>query len=235
MKDYWTFSPILESFKSTGYGKIEEHGGLQWRVRGGDFLLLTPPKVPFKIPEAANPARIRSLSFLQGSVGPEVPVKKSYKTYGAEHDWAPNKKCRYAFSLAKRDGGEIVTPEKEELHTLLTEWIEWAEERKNQMIVKGHYRQMIETPGFEFIGCRVGGKLVGATGYTVQDGHGAIGFAKHVGGYWWLSRLIWTCAIQKVLGQGAATVNCGDTADKLKQQMGLLPEFQWRVDFTKMV
>ena len=235
MRDYWGFPAILETFKATGYGKIQNIDGLEWRVRGGDYVLLTPPQELFTVPEEANPSRIRSLCFLEGTLGEEIPAKAGSNTwmYGIGDDWEPNKKGRYALRQAERAGACLMTPSPEQTLEVFTEWLRWAKTRKD-MVVRGHYEQMITHPGFTFLGTQVDGEVISVCGFTQEGEDSAIAFAKHREGPWWVARHMWVTALLRLLESGATSINCGDTADKLKQQLGLKKFRQSRVDFSQL-
>lgn len=239
MKDYWSFESVMRSFRATGYGSFVKSQDLEWRQRGKDFLLVESPTSTFKIPAGANPNRTRSLSFMRDRIGEEVPIKPAGGVWGIpdleEYLHNLNRKTRYALRLANRDGAELEEPSKKELRSVFGDWVETMEERKPKtMLVKGHYLQMIDDPGFQFISCKVEGKLVGASGFTWEGKDGAVCFTKHVYTYWWLSRFLWYWSLAALRAKGVETVNCGDTADKLKKELGFTRYRQYKVDFSKL-
>lgn len=236
-KDYWTFEPLLRSFKATGYGEIKEIDGLSWRVRGGDFVLLTPPggKV-LTIPQEANRARIRSLVWTY-SLGETISRKASGWTYAAPPGWEPGEESARLLRRGEKENLVAGAVSKVELRDILETWIEDKKEHKpTAMVVRGHYAAMIDDPDIVFVGWRKGAELLGAFGYTIDPvtKQAAIGFAKHSYGSWWLSRFLWIKTIRIILSGGARGVVCGDTADRLKRELGLLPFQQYRVDFSNV-
>src|SRR6185312_546301 len=84
-RDYWAFTAIARSFRAVDYGSIVEHGGLTWRKRGGDYVLLSPPRPPISVPSDATPTRVRSLTWTR--VPTSIPAKRSGYTFNAPHDW----------------------------------------------------------------------------------------------------------------------------------------------------
>lgn len=237
MKDYWTFSAIQESFQQTGYGTIVEINGLTWRQRGGDYVLLTPPgDVELSVPEGANLKRIRSLTWSAETIGIQ-PIKSASKCWYTPGDWNPEEKAenRRVLSKGNREGLKLKRVTEVELQQLLLDWAEDKSEHDPQvMVVKGHYKAMINHPGFEFLGFYSVEGLEGSIGYTRDGESSAIGFAKHHYGPWWLPRYMWLRVLQILLPGSPKGVNCGDTADGLKAALGFSSMKQFRVDFSKL-
>lgn len=238
MKDYWSFQAVLRTFRAVGYGKFKVENGLEWRTRGRDFVLVSPPQSSFKIPAEANPERVRSLSYLEGTIGEGVPTIGGSQTwtYECSKGWEPNRKTRYELRSAQKAGVVTFTPKPEELHHCMDVWVdELTEAKPNMMIVKGHYRKMIEDEGIQFIGCQVNNEILGAVGFTWEGEDGVVCFTKHTRKYRWVGRLLWCQALNFMFGMtGVTSVNCGDTADKLKRELGFTPHRQERVDFSKV-
>ena len=236
MRDYWSFPAVLDSFKATKWGKFKTIDGLEWRIRGGDYCLVTPPQSIFSIPKEANAKRARSLSFIDGAIGEEVPKKDYGKVYYCDSTWTPNRKTRYELRLANRDGAKInYFPEQDSLVSCVDWWIKDLEEAKPKtMIVKNHYYKMIEEENMHFISCEMNGKTIGACGYTKDDEDGAICFTKCTRDYRWVSRLLWVTGINILINGGCKFINCGDTADKFKRELGLSFVKQYKVDFSKL-
>ena len=236
MRDYWSFPAIMESFKATKWGKFKTIDGLEWRIRGGDYCLVTPPQSIFRIPKDANRDRARSLSFIEGCIGKDVPKKDCGKVFWTNSAWTPNRKTRYEVRLAEREGAELVlNPMPEEVASCVDWWIaDLAAAKPNTMIVKNHYYKMIQQEGIEFIACRCKGEIIGASGYTVDGEDGAICFTKCTRSYRWVSRLLWTFSIQNLINSGCKFINCGDTADRFKKELGLGVSRQYKVDFSKL-
>lgn len=235
MRDYWSFPAVLDSFRATKYGKYKTIEGLEWRIRGGDYVLITPPQSMFTIPDGANPKRIRSMSFIEGAIGDEVPKKTYDKVYHCDHSWTPNRKTRYELRLAERDGAKInYLPKREDLVSCVDWWIKDLEEAKPKtMIVKNHYYKMIDERDMAFISCVVDGKTIGASGYTKDGRDGAICFTKCTRSYRWVSRLLWATSIKILINAGCDFINCGDTANRFKEELGLSHSYQYKVDFSK--
>lgn len=235
MRDYWSFSPVLETFRTVGYGKFKFIEGLEYRIRGGDYVLITPPQKTFKIPPDANRNRIRSLSYLEGIIGLDVPKKPAGKMWVCDNSWQPNRKTRYELRQAHKVGYELKVPTVDELNQVFNNWIkELTESNPGKMLVKGHYREMIKHPGFEFFGVYLDGVCIGATGVIMDGSSGAVCFTKHERQYRWLSRVLWFHSIDYLVSSGCTFVNCGDTADKLKHELGFTAVKQYKVDFSKL-
>jgi len=233
MKDYWDFPAVRESFTNTTYGKFQEIDGLLWRVRGGDYLLVSAPTQPFKLPE--NLKRGRSLSYLSGKIGDSIPVKNAGWVYECEQDWTANRKTRYSLRLAERDGAVLITPTRDQIRDCFYAWVkDMQTHNPNKMLVKGHYLEMIDHPGFTFLACQCGDKVIGATGFTKDGNDGAVCFTKHERGVWWLSRYLWFHSLKSLQIAGVSSINCGDTADKLKKELGLKQHRQFKVDFNAL-
>jgi len=236
MRDYWSFPAVLDSFRATKYGKYETIDGLEWRIRGGDYCLVTPPQSIFRVPEPANRKRIRSMSFIEGAIGEEVPKKKYDKVFHCDSSWTPNRKTRYEMRLAKRDGGKInYFPERQDLINCVDWWIDdLAKAKPKTMIVKNHYYKMIDEDNMSFISCEIDGKTIGASGYTKDGDDGAICFTKCTRSYRWVSRLLWATTINILINGGCKFINCGDTANHFKEELGLSYSWQYKVDFSKL-
>lgn len=235
MKDYWTFTPILRSFMGTGYGNVCEIEGLWWRIRGSDYVLLTPPQSDFRLPSRANPFRVRSLVWAN-SLGRIVPSRPAGYTFSAPLGWSPPLGLVRVLRRGDKESLKVCIPSPFGLVTLLDVWVKEKKAHKpSSMVVRGHYRAMINDRDMQFVGymSREGG-LVAAIGYALdaETGQAVIGFAKHVYGTWWLARYVWARTIAYLLSQGARGVVCGDTADGLKRELGLVATRQRRVDFS---
>lgn len=237
LPDYWSFPAVARSFQATGYGTTvtDEHGHV-WRKRRGDYVLLSPPRTMPAVPADANLTRIRSLTWTERSFGEGVPRKTAAKTYNALPSWKEPEDSRARYYL-RRGGRELTIDDAEtdrwELDSLLNCWHEDKQEHKpSAMVIHGHYAAMIKDNGFKFLRYRgTSGVLVAAVGYTEAEGTAAICFAKHVYGTWWLSSYVWLTAIRRLLDGGSIGVVCGDTADRLKESLGLEAERTYRVDF----
>jgi hypothetical protein len=118
------------------------------------------------------------------------------------------------------------------LPALVSEWAQWAAAR-HDMVVKGHYLRMIADGRFTFLGFYRGGALVGAMAYTTEGTEAAVSFTKLLPQGWWFSPFMWTYTIQHLASLGYISVNCGDTADQLKQSVGLVPIKQRRLYYSK--
>lgn len=236
LKDYWTFPPVIGSFKSTGYGTVKCIDGMDWRVRGGDYVLLTPPKPTLTIPIGANPKRIRSLMWSSKALG-AVPKKSAGLTFNALSSWVAPPSLRTLMRRGERETIVIANPGREQLVGILDDWIRQKKAHNpTSMVVRGHYAAMIDYPGFEFMGYNVGGEMVGAFGFVPggPSSPAAICFAKHRYGSWWLAKYLWVKTIRHLIDRGATGVVCGDTAGKLKREIGLSSERIYRVDFSKL-
>lgn len=235
MKDYWSFAPVLETFRSVGYGKFQTINGLEYRTRGGDYVLISPPQEDFLIPENANRDRIRSLSYVEGIIGVDVPKRPVGKLWVCDNLWTPNRKTRYELRQAHKVGYELRVPTQDALNLVFDSWVqELTESCPSKMLVKGHYREMIKHPGFDFLGVYVDGVCVGATGVTFDGTSGAVCFTKHERQYRWLSRVLWFHSIDYLVSSGCTFINCGDTADKLKRELGFTSTPQYKVDFSTL-
>lgn len=249
MKDYWAFDAILETFTRNA-GKRAPlatcfHGGL-YRVKPekpgvskAELLVLRPPRnwdmssildVFPEIPEE----RIRSFGF--GSIPDWLKHFADGFTYGAPKGWKPTNSARRAQRKAEREGYRLCDepPTQEELLVLLPTWSAWARTRHAQVSV-GHYAEMIADPRFRFLAYRdAEGKLVASLGYVVQDGEGCVGFCKHLPGLWWLGHFVWASGVERILGE-ASSVQCGDTADAIKQQVGFARIPMRRLYYRRMI
>jgi hypothetical protein len=231
--DYWLFPAVLRSFENTGYGKIEYHNGLRWRVRGGDCVLLVPPcsaGLPM-LPPGANRDRARSLMWSLKRLT-DVPHKLEGYSYSAPPDWQPDPGTDRVQRRGGKQGLTIESATSDELYGLLDRWHTQKKAHKpSTMVLKLHYASMITEPAIRFVCYRDQGALVGAFGYCMYKGQAAIAFAKHEYGTWWLSRYLWICTIRLLLEEGARGVVCGTSADRLKRELGLRRDKVYRVNF----
>lgn len=124
-----------------------------------------------------------------------------------------------------------------ELLELLDLWIDdKTKARPNDMVVKGHYRAMVELQQMNFVGFYLQDQLVGGIGYAVEGREAVIGYAKHRYGAWWLSKAMWTSVLGMLLGTlNLDLVNCGDTANGLKQSLNMNSVPQFKVDFKQIL
>jgi len=241
VKDYWSFVAVHETFVQKTCGEVLrcERGGLYRRDRGKLLVINPPEKWDFSaLFEKIGPFPahlIRSFGFF--SIPATLVSYATDKCYVAESDWKPSKDGAYALRAAARHGmtaQALTTPEeRESLPGLVSEWAEWAKGR-HDMVVKGHYLRMIQDPRVNFTVFRDNTqKLVGAMGWVSEGAEAAICFTKHLQGAWWWPKYIWTYQLQEVFRQGVTFINCGDTADRLKQSVGLVPRKQRRLYYSK--
>lgn len=229
--EYWGFDAVRRSFEAVGYGRMETIGGQRWRVRGGDYVLVSPPVAGQTLPAAANRTRSRSLVWC--SVADGVPVIAAGKTYYVRSDWVmpvgivPRALRKGRKELVRCDPGV------EELRELLGDWVSDKKlQRPTSMVVRGHYASMIEDSDFRFVGHRSpDGGLVCAAGHASEGGSYVVSFAKHHYCSWWVAKFLWADALLRLLEDGAEEVICGDTADKLKVELGMTAARQYRVNF----
>ena len=220
---YWEFTGVAATFAARYKNNVTtcSDGGL-YRVMGTKLLVLRPPRRwDFTEVIEAHPAvrmdRFRTVPL--NSIPDFLPHRAAAPCYYADRTFRPTSKGRRATRKAKQNGVKRTRAEREELVALLETWAEWAKGR-HEMVVTGHYRKMIDSRAFRFIGYRLDGRLMGAVGYTADGDQACIGYCKHLPAEWWLSTHMWTDAVQLLLGKYRA-VNCGDTADGLKTQVGL--------------
>jgi len=190
---------------------------------GTKLLTLIPPRHwDFSEVFDAHPAvrldRFKTVPLR--SIPDLLPHRAAPPCYYADGEWKPVKKGRQALRIAERAGIiRDLKPKRSELRALLDEWAEWAKGR-HEMVITGHYREMIRSRHFHFLGHRLDGKLIGALGYTEEGDQACVGFCKHHDVFWWFSNYIWTDALV-YLTERYRLVNCGDTADPLKRRVGL--------------
>jgi hypothetical protein len=135
--------------------------------------------------------------------------------------------------------------EPECLDEVTTVFDKWVELRKDALfcLVKGHYQSLIylhminqEYPMEIHLTCQ-DGKPVGITGWIIDDKHNqaVMPLAKHNFTHKYLADAIWAHGIQFLMEErGIKSINCGDTADKLKERMEFKKKKVWYFSKSKI-
>lgn len=231
MIDYWKYPAVVDTFfRATKNTEVTCVGGGRIRVRGGQAVLVRPPDTDddWKVERWNLPPqtrRIRSLNYLYV---PTVVRMRASVGWFADRSFVASKTSRYGQRRGKREGIHRIEPTRRDLVDLVDRWADWAKDR-HFMVVRGHYCEMAADDRFNFFGYELGGELVGAIGWTCLDGEAAITFAKHVKLHPGGNLALWADTLEVIL-QNYHTVNCGDTADELKRELGLrsVPLFRMR-------
>jgi hypothetical protein len=136
---------------------------------------------------------------------------------------------RYRFVEVSRD--EIG---QQQMFDILERWYEKAKER-HFMVVRGHYRAMIRAHchfanSRMFFALNGNGIISGLVGGYVYSGVAVITQAKHDYSSQFLSKAIWAFWMSFVHDDlGISVCCCGDTADNLKEGMGMQRRMAYRI------
>lgn len=222
--DYYGFPLNIFTFGySMKNSKLVVEDDVYYRIRNHDATIIYSDNPidytdSFDYLQSIGISKVKRLPSLTKNDGDDKSVKC----------WFTDKLVKHKYSK-RRKYFDFVTPNSTQ--DIIDVFNEWVDIRKDHYfcLVQGHYLKLIDMyPDVKIFMVKYNGKKVGFYGY-ITDAHNnaCITLIKHTFANSNLADAMWADCIERIIDGGTTYINCGDTSDKLKKKLQLMPQKVW--------